>query len=753
MLKILGYADKLSVAPGETMRFMVSCTGAKSYRAEIVRIIHGDANPAGPGLKLAKIPTPVEGEYPAREQRIDAGSYLRVPDHEKLRALQGFTVMAMIWPTTPARQRQGLIAKWAAASGAGFALEIRDGELALTLGDGQSRQATIRSGKQLLRRRWYLAAASFDPKDGLVTLVQRPVAPAALTDDEATVSETVAVAATMPDGPLLMAGLPQEGGGVAEHYNGKLDSPALFDRALDPAALDAALLRPLPAWLRRHLVGAWDFSDMIPTTRVVDLGPFGLAGELVNLPARAMKGWNWTGETIRWSDRPEHYGAVHFHEDDLYDAGWQADFALKVPDDLKSGAYAAHVRCGEAEDGTEEDYITFFVRPPRGPAGKTGRPKAAFLVPTASYLAYANDHNHLDGEKSEMLMGRLLVYQLGDLYLQEHRELGYSLYDSHADGSGVCYSSGLRPILNLRPKYASWLGAHGSGLWQFNADTHLIDWLEHEGVEVDFVTDRDLETEGVALLEPYRVVLTGTHPEYHSKAMSDAMLAWQEQGGRLMYLGANGWYWRIAWHRALPGVIEVRRAEDGIRTWAAEPGEYYHSFTGEFGGLWRRNGRPPNVVVGLGFSAQGFDLSSYYRRRPGSHDPRAAFIFAGVDDEIIGDFGLIGGGAAGLELDRADQALGTPPNLLVLASSENHTDLFLVVTEEVNIMTPDLSGSQSDLVRADLAFYETSSGGAVFSTGSIAWCGSLSHNGYANNVARITSNVLRRFLDPTPFGT
>jgi hypothetical protein len=42
-------------------------------------------------------------------------------------------------------------------------------------------------------------------------------------------------------------------------------------------------------------------------------------------------------------------------------------------------------------------------------------------------------------------------------------------------------------------------------------------------------------------------------------------------------------------------------------------------------------------------------------------------------------------------------------------------------------------------------------GQAVLSTGSIAWCGSLSHNGYANNVARITANVLRRFIDPTPF--
>ncbi len=642
------------------------------------------------------------------------------------------------------------MAKWDAARGAGFALEIRDGELALTLGDGK-RAATVRSGRKLLKRRWYLAAASFDPGQGLVTLVQRPLEPAALVEDAAEVSETVDLLPAMPDAPLLMAGLPAADGRVDWHYNGKLDSPALFQRVLEPAELASALLRPLPDALRRHLVGAWDFASAIPTTAVVDRGPFGLDGELVNLPARAMKGWNWTGETVRWTDRPEQYGAIHFHEDDLYDAGWDVDFELTVPDDLPSGAYAAHVWCGEAEDGTEEDYITFVVRPPRGPAGKVGRPKAAFLVPTASYLAYANDHNHLDGERAEMLMGRLLVYQQADLYLQEHRELGYSLYDTHADGSGVCYSSGLRPILNLRPKYASWLGAHGSGLWQFNADTHLIDWLEQEGVAVDFITDHDLEADGVALLEPYRVVLTGTHPEYHSKRMSDAMLAWLERGGRLMYLGANGWYWRIAWHQSLAGVIEVRRAEGGIRTWAAEPGEYHHSFTGEFGGLWRRTGRPPNVVVGLGFSAQGFDLSSYYRRQPGSHDPRAAFIFEGVTGEIIGDFGLVGGGAAGLELDRADYALGTPPNLLVLASSENHTDLILVVTEEVNVMTPDLTGSQHELVRADLAFFETPAGGAVFSTGSIAWCGSLSHNDYTNNVARITGNVLRRFLDPTPF--
>ena len=35
----------------------------------------------------------------------------------------------------------------------------------------------------------------------------------------------------------------------------------------------------------------------------------------------------------------------------------------------------------------------------------------------------------------------------------------------------------------------------------------------------------------------------------------------------------------------------------------------------------------------------------------------------------------------------------------------------------------------------------------MFAVGSITFCGSLSHNGYDNNVSRIVDNVLRRFRD------
>jgi N,N-dimethylformamidase len=126
-------------------------------------------------------------------------------------------------------------------------------------------------------------------------------------------------------------------------------------------------------------------------------------------------------------------------------------------------------------------------------------------------------------------------------------------------------------------------------------------------------------------------------------------------------------------------------------------------------------------------------------------------MWDGIGEEIIGDFGLVGGGAAGLELDAVSARRGTPPGTLVLASSEAHSDLILLVNEEFGVVPPNLTGSQHPDVRADMTLYTTPSGGAVWATGSIAWCGALSHNGYDNNVSRLTGNVLRRFLDPRPF--
>ena len=126
-----------------------------------------------------------------------------------------------------------------------------------------------------------------------------------------------------------------------------------------------------------------------------------------------------------------------------------------------------------------------------------------------------------------------------------------------------------------------------------------------------------------------RVVLTGQHPEYHSVQTLDAVANYIEGGGRFVYLGGNGFYWKVVPHGDGPWALEIRRAEGGIRLWAAEPGESYHAFDGTYGGLWRRLGRPPQSIVGIGFSTQGDYTGHPYHFAPGILDPRVAFLRGG----------------------------------------------------------------------------------------------------------------------------
>ncbi|WZB64428.1 N,N-dimethylformamidase beta subunit family domain-containing protein [Achromobacter xylosoxidans] len=289
-------------------------------------------------------------------------------------------------------------------------------------------------------------------------------------------------------------------------------------------------------------------------------------------------------------------------------------------------------------------------------------------------------------------------------------------------------------------------------MWQFNADTHVTDWLEVQGYGYDCLSDEDLHYQGEAALGDYDVLVTSSHSEYWSKEMWDAVDAFRGRGGRIISMGGNTWYWRVAFNPSVPGVMEVRRNEDGTRAWASEPGEYYHSFTGEYGGLWRRQGRPPQMIAGNGFIAQGFDDSSYYLRQEGSFDPRARFIFEGIaDDERIGDFGLVGNGAVRAGAGSCRSPAGQPAE---------HAGAG-VLDRPFRHLPGGGRGNPHQLPRhrrhrqpageGGPGLLRDGGGGAVFSTGSIAWAGSLSHNGYDNNVSRIMRNVLNRFLDPEPF--
>ncbi len=112
MKKILGYTNAWGIAPGETLNVMVSTYGPERYRADLVRVICGDDDPAHDLYREEEIAAPFSGEYPGRLQPIDAGSYALVPNSPELAALESFTVQAWIWPTTPHKGEQGLITCW-----------------------------------------------------------------------------------------------------------------------------------------------------------------------------------------------------------------------------------------------------------------------------------------------------------------------------------------------------------------------------------------------------------------------------------------------------------------------------------------------------------------------------------------------------------------------------------------------------------------------------------------------------------------
>ncbi|MGR9090184.1 MAG: N,N-dimethylformamidase beta subunit family domain-containing protein [Gammaproteobacteria bacterium] len=794
MLRITGYSDRFSARPGETVRFHINAEQNERFEAQIVRLIHGDTNPDGPGYKEEEIATDLDGMHQGEHQPLHSGSYIVVP-HAREMNVASFTLCALIYPTTPVTDTegvnvgmQGLLTKFDESTGTGFGLFINDdGELTLRIGDGKGHVQTFSTGRPLFRKVWYKVAASYDAETGAVQLYQQAHVTNTngghgmsmlhpLEDTNDSITATASGGPAHNDAPFLLAASTAEvhsgrhicGAHFKEvvrplelpvntyNYNGKIERPKFLNCAASPAQIElmfaSAGVEHVPNELRASLVGAWDFSANMErnaaSPTVYDMSPCRLNGHGINLPVRGVPGFNWTADYMSFLHGPQEYGAIHFHDESVDDARWKTSLELRIPENFRSGCYAVRLRVNGEATAEMEDYIPFFVRPPvSGPTAKI-----ALIMSTNSYMAYANDNLSVNSVVAQLLTGQVPLLQPGDLLLNKERGYGLGTYASYRDGWGVNISSRLRPILNMRPKYIHVLSP---SLWQLNADLHLVDWLEQMNYDVDIHTDEDLQREGVGLLKQYPVVLTGHHPEYITEDMMDAYHDYQMQGGRWMYLAANGFYWVTVAHPDNPNIIEVRKGDNGARAWTINPGEYCNAFDGKHGGLWRVRGRAMAKLLGVSFTSFGLTYSSYYRPAPDADHPEAAWIMNGIDrDEPIGDFGLIGDGAAGLELDRYDLELGTPHRAFLLANSEGHSDMFVTVSEESTFNARGYyaagTGETNPQIRADLVYYKTPNDGAVFSVGSMSWCGSLSHNNYDNNVSRIMRNTIDGFLKEGP---
>ncbi|SCX31431.1 N,N-dimethylformamidase beta subunit family domain-containing protein [Mycolicibacterium fluoranthenivorans] len=731
-MELVGYADKLSVAAGDKIAFMISAA-ADTFDAELVRLIHGDVRATGPGFKADRVPASFSGTYAGVHQKLLPGSYGRITDGDALRVGGTFTIQMWIMPTRPRQRGIQTLCSKGSDDGRTFALRLEDACVVLDLGPEQ-----VRTRRRLQAGIWYSVAVTVSSSAGIARLAVKQCSGIILSEAEDVTQHVVA-----PPGPvqgdLLFAAereTGEHGSGIGCFFNGKIDTPRLYDQSVRDDDF-TALLSGNPGVVGTAPIGIWDFSLDISSSKISDISGNHNHGEMVNRPTRGVTGRNWDGSQDDWRHARDQYGAVHFHDDDLSDAGWIPSFEWTVPAEIGSGVYAARL----SGDGGAEDYIPFAIVP------TAGKPQArvALVLPTFSYLAYGNEQMAEAGTLAGLVDNYPRLPE--DQYIVDNRLI--SLYDKHSDGSSVCYASWLRPIVNMRPKYTQhWLDSGAGSPHLFPADLHLVDWLVTMGYQFDVLTDLEVHRDGVEILEPYDVVLTGTHAEYTSGVMLNAYQGYLNGGGRLMYLSGNGFYWVTDLDPDTGRGIEVRRRSSPAWTWPVPPGEAHLSSTGEPAGLWTWRGRSAQRWLGVGMNGEGDGPGRPFRRAAGSYDPRVAFAFEGIGpDEAIGDFpSLVNSwGAAGYEMDYSDARWGAPEEALVVATADDFGDQY--ATSANTMMGGPLDHPK---VKSDLVFLEYPDGGAVFAFSSISWCACLSYNDYDNNVSLMTKNILDGFMAENP---
>jgi hypothetical protein len=247
------------------------------------------------------------------------------------------------------------------------------------------------------------------------------------------------------------------------------------------------------------------------------------------------------------------------------------------------------------------------------------------------------------------------------------------------------------------------------------AEWRFLGWLEREGFAYDFYSEAQLHY-GQLDLDAYKILILSTHPEYWSRTMYEKVKAWvYQRGGHLLYLGGNGLNCEIEFldEATMKCNSQLVSAAGGVEMRdASNPEVIYESR------MHRRVESEANLL-GVLFTDPGAMTAAPYQVKDAAH-----WVFAGTglhNGDIFGEASLherIHGGASGHETDKRSPY--SPPGTLLLAKGTNRDD-----------------GG------AEMVMYETASGGAVFSAGSITYPASILVDPH---VSRITANVITRFL-------
>jgi hypothetical protein len=259
----------------------------------------------------------------------------------------------------------------------------------------------------------------------------------------------------------------------------------------------------------------------------------------------------------------------------------------------------------------------------------------------------------------------------------------YNFLDANGDGWGDSwYVGGATRAVDLRRPYLDFGVPFRFRDW----DLSFISWLKRTGKDVDYLSDDDLERvrTGDALRRAYDLVLFPGHEEYVSDHVYDIVSRYRDVGGRLMFLSANNFFWKVTHDGPL-----LRRVQ-----------------------MWRALGRPEAALVGAQWVASNY----------GSTQSPYEVEGAGVAPWAFTGTGLRNGsafGRYGIEIDA--RAPSSPPGTRVLARSAR------------------VIGAHD----AEMTYYETAAGARVFAAGVVNFAASITDPAVSRLVENVWSRVSR----------
>jgi hypothetical protein len=220
--------------------------------------------------------------------------------------------------------------------------------------------------------------------------------------------------------------------------------------------------------------------------------------------------------------------------------GWPIALRWRIPANARSGFYIIRITASRNGRMVAQEH-GFCVRPAVG----SPRAPVLFLLSTCTWTAY-NDWggiNNYVGAKPPQ------GFHFGPR-LSLHRPYSRGLIWLPRGAPRIVDE--LVPSIGDTPRYQSYEWAYAKGFCKFFAgagwatyERNFAVWAEREGLEVDYVTQHDLDQDPAAL-EGYRCLVIVGHCEYWSARMRDAVDTWVESGGHVARFAGNfGWQVRL----------------------------------------------------------------------------------------------------------------------------------------------------------------------------------------------------------------